>query len=181
MIEEKQAIENWPGIEAPTPTSDQTLQDYLTACGIQHFSAIECLTMRRAGVVVDPPPRAWWPRIIPTLRVAEMLRDILGHGLIVGNGYRPKAENRKAGGARNSQHIHFRALDLDLPKGQHSSGNRKRFYEAAVSLWLTLGDEYQIGCGLYSPRGGSRVHIDTGYKKRRWEKQYVDPIARGLR
>lgn len=180
-METHEAIEKWGGLEAPAPMSDETLDAYLLRMGVQHFKGRELLRMRRMGVDVPEPPRDWWPRIIPTMRVAEMLRDIMGHGLVVGNGYRPRDLNRQAGGSRNSQHIHFRAVDLDLPNGQHSSGNRKRFYEAAVSLWLTLGDTYKIGIGLYSPRGGSRVHIDTGYKRRRWDRKYVDPIAKGLR
>jgi len=175
------AINEWGTFVIAEPTDGEILDEYIKRCGIKHFSARECLTMRRAGIVVDPPPRNQWANIIPTLRVAEMLRNIMGHGLVVGNGYRPPEMNKKVGGSRRSRHLFFQALDLDLPSKHQSSGNRKRYYEAAVSLWMTLGDEYKIGIGLYSPHGGSRVHIDTGYRKRRWERKYVDPIVKALR
>ena len=102
------------------PEPNETLDAYLQAHGVEHFSAREILTLRRAGVTVDAPPRSWWPRIIPTLELAEMLRAEVGHPLIVGNGYRPNPWNRKVGGARRSPHLFFRALDLDLPSGLQS-------------------------------------------------------------
>lgn len=169
-----------PGI----PRDGETLAGYLARQGIENFTARETLTARRVGVVSDPPPREWWPRIVPTLRLAEMLRVVMGHPLIVGNGYRPPAVNRRAGGSWRSRHIHYQALDLDLPKDKRSWSNRLRFYEAAVSMFLELGDEYQIGLGLYSRRGGTRVHLDTGFKRRRWGGRrgaWVDEIAEGLR
>ena len=67
------------------PGPNETLDQYLRAHGVHHFSAREILTLRRAGVTVDPPPRSWWPRIIPTLELAEMLRAEVGHPLVVGN------------------------------------------------------------------------------------------------
>lgn len=167
-----------------TPEPGESLGAYLARCGVRNFTAREVLTARRVGVTSDPPPREWWPRIVPTLRLAEMLRAIMGHPLVIGNGYRPPDVNKRAGGSRRSRHLHFRALDLDLPTSRRSWSNRVRFYEAAVSLWLDLGDAYQIGLGLYARRGGSRVHIDTGDRRRRWggfRGAYVDEIARGLR
>ena len=79
------------------------LDEFLKDHGIQHFSAREVLTLRRLGVTVDPPPEDWWSRILPALEVAETLRDQLGHPLLIGNGYRPPSENKRAGGARSAR------------------------------------------------------------------------------
>ena len=180
MIDETQARQ-----PTPDPDEGEALGDYIARCGIENFTAREILTARRVGVVSDPPRRDWWPRIVPTLQLAEMLRTVMGHRLIVGNGYRPAAVNKRAGGARRSQHVQFRALDLDLPLDKRDPHKRLRFHEAAVSLWLDLGEEYAIGLGLYSPHGGTRIHIDTGFRRRSWGgprgRRYVDRIAEGMR
>ena len=163
------------------PNPDETLDAYLRAHGILHFSAKEILTLRRLGVTVDAPPRDWWPRMIPTLELAEMLRAEVGHPLVVGNGYRPNPYNRQVGGARRSQHLFFRALDLDLPKSNKSSKDQRRFYEAAGSIYLDHGDAYKMGLGLYRLHKGTRVHVDTGYRKRAWKRSYVNPLLESLR
>lgn len=164
-----------------TPNAQETLDAYLQAHGIKNFSAREILTLRRLGVTVDEPPRSWWPRIIPTLELAEMLRAEVGHGLIVGNGYRPNPWNKKVGGARNSQHLHFRALDLDLPRGHKTREHQERFYEAAGSIFLDHGERYKMGLGLYRLHRGTRVHIDAGYRRRSWSRKYVKPLLDSLK
>lgn len=163
------------------PKKGESLDEYIEAHGIRNFSASELLRMRRAGITVPAPRRALWPRIIPTLKLAEMMRDVLGHPLIIGNGYRPEPYNSRVGGAKNSQHLHFRAVDIDLPIGRKSREEQERFYETACSIYLDLGSEYKIGLGLYRPWRGTRVHIDTGYRKRRWKRDYVDPILESIR
>jgi hypothetical protein len=159
----------------------QDLDHFLKNNGIQNFSAREVLTMRRLGVTVDPPPRDWWPRIIPALKIAEELRTGLGHPLIVGNGFRPPAENKRAGGARRSQHLFFRAIDLDLPRSAKSRENQEAFYEGAARLFLLRGEELRMGLGLYRPWGGTRVHIDCGFRRRHWSKKYTTPLLESLR
>ncbi len=168
-------------IDAPSVREGETLDEYIVRHGIDHFSAREVLTMRRLGVTVDAPPRAWWPRMIPTLLLAERIRSKCGHPLIVGNGYRPNPYNKQVGGARNSMHLHFRALDLDLPDGHKSREDQERLYRAAGELYLTLGRDWKIGLGLYRYHRGTRVHIDTGYRRRSWSRKYVHPLLRELR
>ncbi len=163
------------------PEPCETLDAYLVSMGIDHFSAAEIVTMRRAGITVPEPPREWWPRIIPTLRAAEWLRERMGHPLIVGNCYRPDPFNRQVGGARRSQHLYLRAVDLDLPTSKRSVENMARFYQTAAELWLTQGRDLAMGLGLYQPWAGSRVHIDTGYRRRHWSKRYTGPILESLR
>lgn len=150
--------------------------------GIHNFTASEVCGLRRTGRVVIPP-REWWARMIPTLVLAEEIRFRLGEiPLSVGNGYRPKDYNKIVGGSRNSQHIHFRALDLDLA-GKHRRNRDVQgdFYELACKLYLEKGAKYKIGLGLYRPWRGTRIHIDTGYRQRYWKKEYVKPILDGMK
>lgn len=137
------------------------LGEFLADNGIRSFSAKEVLIARKVGVVSRPPPEDWWPRIIGALEIGEMLRTICGHPLIVGNGYRPGPVNKAAGGAKNSQHLYFRAMDFDLPLDRRHEQDRRHFYAAAESLWRSFGEQHRMGLGFYSKTGGVRVHIDT--------------------
>ncbi len=163
------------------PKPAETLGQYLHEMGIEHFTAPELLRMRRAAIDVPEPPRDWWPRMIPTLRAAEWVRHRMDHPIIVGNGYRPEPFNSRVGGARRSQHLYFRALDLDLPLRHRSQDNQGKFYEVAAELFLSHGAYLKMGLGIYRPWKGTRVHIDTGYKQRHWTKKYSRPLLDSLR
>lgn len=173
------------GIEVVKPES---LDEYLDRHGIKYLSADELVTMRRLGIKAPTPPASLWPNIIPTAKVFDMLREEMGHPLLIGNGYRPRDLNKRAGGAANSSHIPFKAVDADLPGDHDDRENQERFYEAAVRLWLKLKDdpEYNLRIGLYRHTRGKRVHLDTGVRKYRWQyrawsKKYVKPIAEAMR
>lgn len=82
------------------------LQDMLASHRVTNFGARE---IAPRGL----PPSALWSRIIPTLQVAERLRA--KHGItyiIVISGYRDPDFNERVGGAPNSLHVSFNALDL---------------------------------------------------------------------
>lgn len=144
------------------------LTAFLRQNGVDHFSGLEAVTLKRLRIRADLPPESWWPRILPAFLVAEKIRTAVGHPLLIGNGYRPKDLNKRVGGARNSQHIHFRALDIDLPADRQSSTHREALYRAAAELYLDIGARKKMGFGIYRPHGGSRVHIDCGWKQRCW-------------
>ena len=163
------------GAVVDQPLHGETLDAYLRRHEIVHFTAHEVRNLRRIGVVAPEPPLEWWHRIIPTLELAESLRDQFGP-LSIGNGYRPRKLNKRVGGARSSQHLYFRALDLDLPSGDDRG---RQFQEAAARLWLHFGDRYKMGLGFYARR--TRIHIDTGFRRRYWKKKYVKPILEGVR
>jgi len=167
-----------PRRDVDAPKAGETLDQYIDSHGIEHFKAREVLRLRRLGVDAPEPPRRWWPRIIPTLRVAEYLRSRVGP-LSIGNGYRPEPLNSKVGGAKNSQHLHFRALDLDLV--DKSRRNQEEFYRAAGELYLTHGVALKMGLGLYRMWRGTRVHVDCGYRKRAWKPGYVKELLESLR
>jgi hypothetical protein len=157
----------------------EALTEFLQANGIEHFTGREVCTLRRLGEVVEPPPREWWDRIVPTLKIAEEIRAELGCPLIVGNGFRPAALNKRVGGARRSQHLFFRALDLDLPVNRRS--HAEDFYRLAALAYLKHGEEHRVGLGLYRPWKGTRVHIDTGYRRRHWKREFTAPLLESLR
>lgn len=101
-----------------------SLGGYLRAAGIEHFSAREiALDGRRApdGTALTTPPRELWGWIIPTLHVVEDARAALGGDPIhVTSGWRDPAYNAAVGGAPNSLHKRFNALDIrhdTLPVG----------------------------------------------------------------
>jgi uncharacterized protein YcbK (DUF882 family) len=56
-------------------------------------------------------------RIFKLAQVFEDIRAIWGLPIIIDSAYRSPAHNKKIGGARNSQHVQGRALDLQPPKG----------------------------------------------------------------
>jgi hypothetical protein len=131
------------------------LDAFLQSEGIRFFSARELCTVRSIGVLCDPPPEAWWPRIIPTLRYAEELRAAIGLPLSVGSAWRPADVNKRVGGAPKSQHVHFRAVDLDLPASQRLA-RRDEFN--AMALHIYRRNDGLSGLGFYA---SGRVHLDT--------------------
>lgn len=131
--------------------------DFLAA-GIVHFTSIEVCLLRKAhplGKFYAIPPRTWWPRMIRTLvEVAEPLRAGYGGPIEVKAGWRPADYNRAVDGGKNSQHIPFRAVDLNTSDDQ-------RLRELACDLWLT---HPTMGLGMY----GGHIHVDTGHRHRYW-------------
>ena len=171
---------NEPTLIIRNPENDESLQDYITSFGIEHFGARELLRLRKAGITAPEPPRSLWPRIIPTLQLSELLRASLGHPLVVGNAYRPPHLNAQVGGAKNSQHIHFSAMDIDLPSAHKSREERDALYREAGLLFLRYGDALEMGFGLYARTRGTRIHIDTGSRKRYWKREYVEELLETL-
>ena len=144
------------------------LQKFLICHGIRHFSAKEVLTLARAGIVAPVPPEELWENILSALTVAMVIRKKMGCPLLVGNGYRPAKLNRAVGGSKRSQHVTFRALDLDLPSRYQSRARQERFYKIAAEIYLDHGRELKMGLGIYRPNKGTRIHIDCGWIRRCW-------------
>ncbi|MGE0363075.1 MAG: D-Ala-D-Ala carboxypeptidase family metallohydrolase [Vicinamibacterales bacterium] len=65
-----------------------------------------------------PYPHEWrQTRAVAVAKAFEALRAAVGLPLVVLSGYRTPRHNTRIGGARNSQHVQGRALDLLPPKG----------------------------------------------------------------
>jgi uncharacterized protein YcbK (DUF882 family) len=150
-----------------TPRDLETLGEYIKRHGIKYFSERELLRVASLGRVLDAPPVELWPRIIPTLRLADELRERMGLPLSVSSCWRPADINKRVGGASKSAHVYFRAIDLNLLVPHRDAWTKRRFYEEAVAFWKRRAGE-PIGLGLYT--SGSRVHLDTLHKPYVWSR-----------
>ena len=99
-----------------------------------------------------PYPDKWRLSRLPLLTsVFEHFRHEVGSSITIGCAYRTPEHNRRAGGAKKSQHIEGRALDLYTPKGWKTSA----FHALAKSL---AHENHTIGAIGYYQWG---VHVDT--------------------
>lgn len=86
------------------------------------------------------PPRALWPRIVPTLRLIARIETDTGLRLDAArSGWRSETVNRCAGGAARSRHLQNVALDIDLPASlpparRHGDGRRRQRQPADAPL-----------------------------------------------
>lgn len=115
---------------------------------IRHFHPSEIVHLR-AGV----PPRELWPNILPTLAVAERIRGRLRVHvdravILVTSGYRSPEYNERVGGAPESLHVEFNALDIWSP--QVPAG-------VLADYARSDPDAARMGIGEYP----GFVHIDT--------------------
>lgn len=77
------------------------------------------LSWKELGCRDGTPYPARWRKshAVILAREFEAIRTVCGHPLVVLSGYRTTSHNRKVGGARHSQHLEGRALDLRPPAG----------------------------------------------------------------
>ena len=90
-------------------------QTFLDRNGIEFFTAREVLYLGASNAWLKlnaPPEPTLWPNILPALSAADEIRRRLGKPLQILSAFRNAAYNRAIGGARNSQHTKFTALDL---------------------------------------------------------------------
>lgn len=106
------------------------------------------------------PPRGQWRNIAPTLRyVRDHVVPHVGRVRVV-SAYRDPVANRCFGGASESRHLRFAALDLEPA----ASLDRPELVVRLCRLHARTGQRNAVGLGVYK---GVRFHIDTaGY--RRW-------------
>jgi uncharacterized protein YcbK (DUF882 family) len=139
-----------------------SLQQLLDEHGVTHFAAHELYSREvRGGPKTVVPPAELWPNILDTLALADVIRDRLGAPIHVWSAYRSPAYNRLIGGAKQSEHMGFRALDL------HAEDMPKLKQIAAEVMAAADADGMRTGFGVYT----RFVHIDTGSpkgRKRRW-------------
>lgn len=95
-----------------------------------------------------PYPEQWrTTRAVALARAFEALREEVGRPLVILSAYRTPSHNQRIGGARFSQHVEGRALDLRPP----STWTPKRLANLARHIPSIRG------LGLYS----TFVHIDV--------------------
>ncbi len=110
-----------------------------------------------------PYPQEWRQTRLPALRQAfETIREACGNQPIrILSAYRTKTHNRNIGGARKSQHLEGRALDLRPPKGMPI-----RQFEIIVNAIISDDTTAIRGMGRYC----RFIHIDVRPRTRlaRW-------------
>lgn len=108
----------------------------------------------------EVPPTSEWPRIVQTLRyVREQVIPYVGAVEPV-SAYRNPLLNVCAGGAPESAHKHYSAIDM-VPL---RPTNREELMRRLCAVHAQRGSEYGVGLGFYA---FLRFHVDT-MKFRRW-------------
>jgi uncharacterized protein YcbK (DUF882 family) len=129
----------------------------------RHFGAGEFESYfgaQRKGVKNSQPPQRLWKNIVPTLRVVDELRASFGKPCRILSSYRSPAYNKAVGGAAQSQHLDFNALDITF-----DGVSPQQVYDRLIE-WRKAG-QFTGGLGLYP---SSRfVHIDTRGRNSTWK------------
>lgn len=115
---------------------------------------------RCGGSPFEVPPTAEWPHIVQTLRyVRDYVVPTVGPVEAV-SAYRNPTLNVCAGGAPESAHKHYSAIDM-VPLRQTT---REELMRKLCAVHARRGTDYAVGLGFYA---FLRFHVDTT-KYRRW-------------
>lgn len=111
------------------------------------------------GPAFEVPPPAEWNHIADTLRfIGKHVEPVVGPVEAL-SGYRNAELNACAGGAKESAHRRFHALDLTPLKLK----DRAAMIRSICAIHAFRGPEYDVGLGFYQ---GMRFHIDSkGFRK----------------
>ena len=124
---------------------------------------------RCAGQPFEIPPTSQWPHMVQTLRyIRDYVVPAVGPVEPV-SGYRNPALNVCAGGAQESAHKHYSAVDL-VPLRPTT---REQLMQTLCTVHGRRGPAYEVGLGFYA---FLRFHVDTT-KYRRWN---LDPAVASL-
>jgi Peptidase M15 len=148
----------------------QTFEAYLRRQGVGSVLPLSQLLLNASSwrACVDAPyslpPRDLWPHVVPTLRfIRTRIVPALGPVAAV-SGYREPALNTCAGGAAQSAHALYYALDL-VPLRPI---DRSRMIAVVCKVHARYGAAANVGLGFYQ---GLRFHIDT-HGFRLWGSDY---------
>jgi hypothetical protein len=112
------------------------------------------------GQPFEVPPTSEWPHIVQTLRyVRDYVVPAVGPVEAV-SAYRNPSLNACAGGAPESAHKHYSAIDM-VPLRPTT---REQLMRTLCAVQARRGPDYQVGLGFYA---FLRFHVDTT-KYRRW-------------
>ncbi|HVL79314.1 MAG TPA: D-Ala-D-Ala carboxypeptidase family metallohydrolase [Sphingomicrobium sp.] len=148
------------------PVHVKAFHDYLVSNGVAGIVPTWQLlrtasSWERCGAQpFEVPPSSEWPHIVQTLRYvrAHVVPEI-GPVEVV-SGYRNPLLNGCAGGAPESAHKHYSAIDL-VPLRPIT---REHLMQTLCTVHSSRGSQYQTGLGFYAYL---RFHVDST-KFRRW-------------
>ena len=143
-----------------------SFESWLAAAGIDDvvpaWQLVRTASMWRqcSGPRFEVAPIGEWTHIAATLKfVRNHVVPVIGPVEVV-SGFRDDALNQCAGGAKESAHRHFYAIDM-VPLG---GIGRTAMMRSLCRIHDLRGEGYDIGLGFYS---GTRFHVDSkGF--RRW-------------
>lgn len=189
LAESNLAADALSGEEGPEPVEDEgvaeaglgmaatrggpTAQEfaaYFDGFAFPNFSGSEItpyFSRTRGGVSNSVPPKHLWPNFIQTMVVLQHLRQVLGRPITLTSTYRSPDYNRAVGGASQSEHVKFRAIDFQvsgLLPAQVAQVLRslrgKVFLNPATNKSFT----FRGGIGVYA----TFVHVDTRPNESNW-------------
>ena len=143
-----------------TTENEKAFSDFINALNLRHFKGREFIAYSRrtnSGGVAGIPPKSKWKNIIPTLQVLDQLRAHLGKSVTLTSTYRSEGYNKACGGAPQSYHKRFMAIDIQV-----SGATPKKVFNI-LKKWRTDG-VFKGGLGIYS----TFVHIDCRGVNRTW-------------
>lgn len=156
----------WYGASARHALGVKTFNSYLDQWGVSGvlptWQLLRTATswQRCGGAPFEVPPSSQWPHIVQTLRyIKDYVVPTIGPVEAV-SGYRNPALNVCAGGAPESAHKHYSAIDM-VPLRQTT---REELMRKLCAVHARRGTDYSVGLGFYA---FLRFHVDTT-KYRRW-------------
>ena len=166
---------NWYVASPAHATSVKAFNDYLNQYDVGGvFPTWQLLrtatSWQRCGQQpFEVPPTAEWPHIVQTLRyIRDYVVPAVGPVEPVST-YRNPVLNVCAGGAPESAHKHYSAIDM-VPL---TPTTREQMMRTLCRVQARRGLDYQVGLGFYA---FLRFHVDTT-KYRRWN---MDPSVASL-
>lgn len=161
-------VVSFASVSMVAPFLEKRFEEFIDKLGFNFFRGNEFTpywSRIRNGVKNSLPPESLWPNIVRTIVVLEKLRGELGSSIHITSTYRSTAYNAAIKGAKNSQHIHFRAIDFVCSTETPDSwAARLKGYRGNTFRDPHTGDDFVFrgGIGIYSRSGF--VHVDTrGY------------------
>lgn len=144
---------------ASTAASNK-FDEHIASLGLRYFKPYEFLVKGGAnGNPASPahgtntdPPQALWSNIDGTARILDELRHVLQRPIVMTSVYRSPVYNAKIGGAKDSQHVQFNAIDFAV------SGSPVGPIQWAAALrGMRSKGMFKGGIGVYP----TFVHVDT--------------------
>jgi len=137
-------------------------QNYLNQMGIKYFSSKEIATphsendAEKCGIENLLPPQCAWKNGGALLSIFEKLRETVKAPIIFRNWWRPTCYNSLVEGAKASDHLLAKSMDIDFKSPKDRAIAQKLICN---ELWKK-GENIQVGIGcnslhvgLQSPRG----------------------------
>jgi hypothetical protein len=157
---------SWYGASLRHSAKVKGFNDYLAQWGVSGivptWQLLRTATswQRCRGAPFEVPPISEWPHIVQTLRyINDYVIPTVGPVEAV-SAYRNPSLNVCAGGAPESAHKHYSAIDL-VPLRQTT---REELMRKLCAVHARRGTDYSVGLGFYA---FLRFHVDTT-KYRRW-------------